>query len=134
MLLKGGGPILREGMEDVRLPHFSLDSSEELRIFMSRKVRESDGGKSFLEYLNQKGMNVTILDSYPNKFCAIAEGRACMYLRLGPTSEWDTAAGEVLSKRNWRAYCNQSVRMEVPPFSTIRKIHQTLILSLRERD
>ena len=28
------------------------------------------------------------------KFCRIAEGSADLYLRLGPTSEWDTAAAE----------------------------------------
>lgn len=30
------------------------------------------------------------------KFCMIAEGRADLYLRCGPTSEWDTAAGQAL--------------------------------------
>lgn len=30
------------------------------------------------------------------KFCAIAEGQADIYPRLGPTSEWDTAAGEAI--------------------------------------
>ncbi|MDN5925230.1 MAG: 3'(2'),5'-bisphosphate nucleotidase CysQ, partial [Xanthomonadales bacterium] len=28
------------------------------------------------------------------KFCLIAEGHADLYLRLGPTSEWDTAAAQ----------------------------------------
>ena len=28
------------------------------------------------------------------KFCRIAEGAADLYLRTGPTSEWDTAAGQ----------------------------------------
>ncbi|MBK26638.1 MAG: 3'(2'),5'-bisphosphate nucleotidase [Halobacteriovorax sp.] len=30
------------------------------------------------------------------KFCRIAEGKVDVYPRLGPTSEWDTAAGEVI--------------------------------------
>lgn len=30
------------------------------------------------------------------KFCALAEGEADIYPRLGPTSEWDTAAGQCL--------------------------------------
>jgi len=30
------------------------------------------------------------------KFCAVAEGQADLYPRLGPTSEWDTAAGEAI--------------------------------------
>jgi 3'(2'), 5'-bisphosphate nucleotidase len=28
------------------------------------------------------------------KFCLIAAGKADLYLRLGPTSEWDTAAAQ----------------------------------------
>jgi 3'(2'), 5'-bisphosphate nucleotidase len=30
------------------------------------------------------------------KFCLIAQGRADVYVRLGPTSEWDTAAGHAI--------------------------------------
>lgn len=30
------------------------------------------------------------------KFCALAEGKADLYPRLGPTSEWDTAAGHAV--------------------------------------
>ena len=30
------------------------------------------------------------------KFCRIAEGRADIYPRVGPTSEWDTAAGQAI--------------------------------------
>ena len=32
------------------------------------------------------------------KFCLIASGQADIYPRLGPTSEWDTAAGEAILK------------------------------------
>ena len=30
------------------------------------------------------------------KFCAVASGEADFYPRLGPTSEWDTAAGDAI--------------------------------------
>lgn len=30
------------------------------------------------------------------KFCLVAEGRAHVYPRLGPTMEWDTAAGQII--------------------------------------
>ena len=30
------------------------------------------------------------------KFCMIAEGKADLYPRFGPTSEWDTAAGQAI--------------------------------------
>ena len=32
------------------------------------------------------------------KFCQIAEGKADIYPRLGPTMEWDTAAGQVIAE------------------------------------
>ncbi len=33
------------------------------------------------------------------KFCQVAEGRADIYPRLGPTMEWDTAAGQVIAEK-----------------------------------
>ena len=32
------------------------------------------------------------------KFCLVAEGKADIYPRLGPTMEWDTAAGQVVAE------------------------------------
>jgi 3'(2'), 5'-bisphosphate nucleotidase len=32
------------------------------------------------------------------KFCVVAEGRANIYPRLGPTMEWDTAAGQAIAE------------------------------------
>ena len=32
------------------------------------------------------------------KFCLVAEGKADMYPRFGPTMEWDTAAGQVIAE------------------------------------
>lgn len=32
------------------------------------------------------------------KFCVVAEGRADIYPRLGPTMEWDTAAGQAIAE------------------------------------
>jgi 3'(2'), 5'-bisphosphate nucleotidase len=34
------------------------------------------------------------------KFCLVAEGRADIYPRLGPTMEWDTAAGQAISENS----------------------------------
>jgi 3'(2'), 5'-bisphosphate nucleotidase len=38
--------------------------------------------------LIQKGSSI--------KFCEIAEGKADLYPRCGPTSEWDIAAGQII--------------------------------------
>jgi 3'(2'), 5'-bisphosphate nucleotidase len=34
------------------------------------------------------------------KFCQVAEGRADEYPRLGPTMEWDTAAGHIIAEQS----------------------------------
>ena len=94
--LKGQGAYLREEGKDVELPRFPSEPSREMRIFMNRKIGQSDGGQTFLEGPRGRGIEVTLLDNHPNKVCATADGQACMYLCLGPTSEWDTAAGEVI--------------------------------------
>ncbi|HAA02633.1 MAG TPA: 3'(2'),5'-bisphosphate nucleotidase [Syntrophobacteraceae bacterium] len=38
----------------------------------------------------------TIVKGSAAKFCAVASGEADFYPRLGPTSEWDTAAGQAI--------------------------------------
>lgn len=47
-------------------------------------------------YLNDKKVDAVVSRSSSLKFCVIAAGEADLYPRLGPTSEWDTAAGEAI--------------------------------------
>lgn len=51
----------------------------------------SDEVKSFLENL---GEHEVIRVGSALKSCMVAEGKADLYVRLGPTSEWDTAAAQ----------------------------------------
>lgn len=49
------------------------------------------------------------------KFCRIAEGMLDIYPRLGPTSEWDTAAGEIILEESGGGvvqYENQNQKLE----------------------
>lgn len=48
------------------------------------------------EFLAGKKVSQLINRSSSLKFCVLAEGAADFYPRLGPTSEWDTAAGEAI--------------------------------------
>jgi 3'(2'), 5'-bisphosphate nucleotidase len=48
------------------------------------------------EYLRPLAVAERISAGSSLKFCAVAEGRADLYPRLGPTMEWDTAAGQVI--------------------------------------
>jgi len=47
-------------------------------------------------YLARLGPHVMTAIGSSLKFCWVAEGRAELYPRFGPTSEWDTAAGQAL--------------------------------------
>ncbi len=48
------------------------------------------------DFLRHKKVAQVINRSSSLKFCVIAAGQADLYPRLGPTSEWDTAAGEAI--------------------------------------
>ena len=55
--------------------------------------------KDFLEELQCKFENVELVNMGSSlKLCLVAEGVADSYPRLGPTSEWDTAAAHAIVK------------------------------------
>ena len=47
-------------------------------------------------FLEQLGSHALLQTGSSLKFCRIAEGNADLYPRLGPTCEWDTAAGQAV--------------------------------------
>lgn len=63
-----------------------------LRVIGSR----SHAGEKFQEYLNRLGDHELLVSGSSLKFCRVAEGSADLYPRLGPTSEWDTAAAHCI--------------------------------------
>lgn len=53
----------------------------------------------FVEEERRKGKTVQFIPAGSSlKFCLVAEGRAALYPRLGPTMEWDTAAGQAIAE------------------------------------
>lgn len=56
----------------------------------------SHGSETLIEELGQMGIKVhkTIPAGSSLKFCLVAEGKADIYPRMGPTMEWDVAAGD----------------------------------------
>lgn len=82
---KGGGP--KEPLV-VRTP----EAGEGHAVVKSR----SHPSGELAEYLE----HVEVAESVPVgsslKFCAVAEGRATLYPRFGPTMEWDTGAGQAI--------------------------------------
>jgi 3'(2'), 5'-bisphosphate nucleotidase len=67
-------------------------STEPVRVVGSR----SHGSRETEEYLARLGTHVQTGVGSSLKFCLIAEGSADLYPRFGPTSEWDTAAGQAV--------------------------------------
>ena len=87
----GQGAFRRNGATDIAI-RARIPSAEPLRIAASRSHRDAQ--------------TQAVLDALPGsevvgcgsslKFCRIAEGAIDLYPRFGPTSEWDTAAGQAI--------------------------------------
>ena len=60
-------------------------------------VSRSHKSDALSEFLNQIGDYEEIESGSSIKFCMLAENKADIYPRLGPTSEWDTAAGHAVA-------------------------------------
>ena len=61
----------------------------------------SDEFKTFVEKMKRKHRKVDFISAGSSlKFCLVAEGRADIYPRLGPTMEWDTAAGQAVVEQS----------------------------------
>lgn len=68
------------------------EPGESKRVVAS-KNHLNDETRAFIETL---GEHELVQAGSSLKFCRIAEGRADIYPRLGPTSEWDTAAAQAV--------------------------------------
>ena len=88
---EGQGSELRDG-ESSSMIQVATSSSHPLRIVGSRSHR----GSSLDAFLEKVGKSDMLPMGSSLKFCVVAEGRADIYPRLGPTSEWDTAAAQAV--------------------------------------
>ena len=71
-------------------------SPDKITLFVSRS-HPSPALSTLLESLNQQFTKVETLSVGSSlKICQVAEGAADLYPRLGPTSEWDTAAAHAI--------------------------------------
>ncbi|KAB2930653.1 MAG: 3'(2'),5'-bisphosphate nucleotidase CysQ [Candidatus Contendobacter sp.] len=70
----------------------SLQPNGPVRIVGSR----SHGGPGLQKFATALGAHVLVTIGSSLKFCQVAEGAADVYPRLGPTSEWDTAAAQAI--------------------------------------
>ena len=87
--LRGEHAYRRDGWHDTQL-HARRPAAAPLRVAASRSHRDART-QATLERMGE--IEVVALGS-SLKFCRIAEGALDVYPRFGPTSEWDTAAGQ----------------------------------------
>lgn len=93
---RGHGAFRREGGDDIVL-RTRAPAQAPLRVAASRSHR-NERTEALLERIAEAtgtaGEPVALGSSL--KFCRLAEGGMDVYPRFGPTSEWDTAAGQAI--------------------------------------
>jgi 3'(2'), 5'-bisphosphate nucleotidase len=88
----GDGAWRRGPGAPLRTIHVADRSASPLRVVGSRSHR----GDSLDAFLARVGPHELVPIGSSLKFCLVAEGAADVYPRLGPTSEWDTAAAHAV--------------------------------------
>lgn len=89
------GSFKREGdKKAVKLETDAFEAPGKARIVVSRSHGDDTTAKKL------KNLGIEVSEEVPLgssiKFCLVAEGKADLYPRLGPTMEWDTAAADAI--------------------------------------
>ncbi len=88
---KGGGAYRQHAGEQPQQIGVRHADRDDLTVACGRGNRNNEHLQSFLHSL---GAHREISRGASLKSCLVAEGKADVYVRLGPTSEWDTAAAQ----------------------------------------
>lgn len=73
--------------------------SEDKRLFtiVASRSHMNDETRDYIDQVREKQGDILLISSGSSmKICLVAEGKADIYPRFGPTSEWDTAAGQAI--------------------------------------
>ncbi len=102
----GDGQSLKyfsNGQERICTEKFSIDQA----TLVESRHHTGRQNELIVQHLESIGMSVqhkAVGSSL--KMCLIAEGRADLYVRFGPTSEWDTAAAQAVLNAAGGSLCN----------------------------
>jgi 3'(2'), 5'-bisphosphate nucleotidase len=88
----GLGATRQDGDAEAVSITVSLSTATPARVVGSRSHRSAN----LDAFLDAAGDNEMLPMGSSLKFCVVAEGQADVYPRLGPTSEWDTAAAQAV--------------------------------------
>ena len=89
---KGIGAFKKSSIDDPRPIHVRSSCTKKVIVAGSR----SHHGDEFKRFVSKLEDHEIIHMGSALKSCLVAEGKADIYARLGPTSEWDTAAGQII--------------------------------------
>ena len=98
LTLANGGAVEESGPFDPEQPgamvpiQVSQPNNSALRIVASKSHRD----QATDDYIGQYAVDDMVSAGSSLKFCLVAVGEADFYPRLGPTMEWDTAAGHAV--------------------------------------
>lgn len=93
---KGSFYVEEKGVAKKLLPQSNYLSKQKINVVASRS-HLTDNVLRFVDDLKKQGKEVDFISSGSSlKFCLVAEGKADVYPRFGPTMEWDTGAGQAI--------------------------------------
>ncbi len=98
--VEGEGAYRQEGAETAQpLPQRSQSYHEKSEVtVVASRSHQSPEVAAFVKELEEDGKEVTFLSAGSSlKICLVAEGKADVYPRLGPTMEWDTGAAHAIA-------------------------------------
>ncbi len=90
--VSGSGAWKQEKGEEPKPIRVVSQKREPVMVAGSR----SHAGDSLIKFLDNLGEHDLVSMGSSLKLCLVAEGKADLYPRLGPTSEWDTAAAQAV--------------------------------------
>lgn len=97
----GSYKLFEESPEKIKVSNASKD--DELTVVQSRSHSGEEEDKFYSKYkIKEKTSKGSSL-----KICLIAEGKAELYFRSGPTWEWDTAAGHAILRGAGGCFVNK---------------------------
>lgn len=104
---KGKGSFKQVDTESPKRIWSEASSTEDSLVAVQSR---SHGSEKLVEQLNEKGLQIieTIPAGSSLKFCQVAEGAADIYPRMGPTMEWDVAAGDCVYRYSARGSVHAS--------------------------
>ncbi|MGJ8688484.1 MAG: 3'(2'),5'-bisphosphate nucleotidase CysQ [Gammaproteobacteria bacterium] len=84
-------------LENIRTRALASDSTQSTLAVLASRRHGEQALEALLEDLRKSFKHVELGNMGSSlKFCALAEGKADLYPRLAPTSEWDTAAAQAV--------------------------------------